>query len=103
MAASLPSGTVTFPFTGIEGSTKLLQRVGERYGEIRADHERPLRQVWADHYGHELDTQGDAFFVAFPRATDALAAAAQAQRVTLAHTRPGGEARKADYKEGVHA
>jgi class 3 adenylate cyclase len=77
--ADLPTGTVTFLFTDIEGSTKLLQRVGEeRYGEIRADYERLLRQAWDEHHGVEVDTQGDAFFVVFPRATDALAAAAQA-------------------------
>jgi class 3 adenylate cyclase/ABC-type transport system substrate-binding protein len=88
----LPTGTVTFLFTDIEGSTKLLQRVGsERYAQIRADHERLLRQAWDEHHGVEVDTQGDAFFVAFPRATDALAAAAQAQRLILAHPWPGGE------------
>lgn len=54
----LPTGTVTFLFTDIEGSTKLLQRVGERYGEIRADHERMLRQAWVEHHGSEVDTQG---------------------------------------------
>jgi class 3 adenylate cyclase len=104
MATALPTGTVTFLFTDIEGSTKLLQRMGgERYAQIRADYDRLLRQAWADHHGVEVDTQGDAFFVAFPRASDALAAAAQAQRATLAHPWPGGEALKADYKEGVHA
>jgi ABC-type transport system substrate-binding protein/class 3 adenylate cyclase len=99
--AELPTGTVTFLFTDIEGSTKLLQRVGgERYGEIRADHERLLRQAWDAHQGHEVDTQGDAFFVAFPRATDALAAAAQAQRATLAHAWPGGE--QVRVRMGLH-
>ena len=68
MAAALPSGAVTFLFTDIEGSTRLLQRVGgERYGQIRADHERLLRQVWAEHHGVEVDTQGDAFFAVFDR------------------------------------
>jgi class 3 adenylate cyclase/ABC-type transport system substrate-binding protein len=99
--AELPTGTVTFLFTDIEGSTKLLQRVGgERYAEIRADHERLLRQAWADHQGHEVDTQGDAFFVAFARATDALAAAAQAQRATIHHTWPNGE--QVRVRMGLH-
>jgi class 3 adenylate cyclase/ABC-type transport system substrate-binding protein len=85
-----PTGTVTFLFTDIEGSTQLQQRVGARYGEVRAEHERILRQAWVEHHGHEVDTQGDAFFVAFARATDALAAAAQAQRATLAYPWPAG-------------
>ncbi|HEX9035723.1 MAG TPA: ABC transporter substrate-binding protein [Ktedonobacterales bacterium] len=97
----LPTGTVTFLFTDIEGSTKLLQRAGEqRYGELRADHERLLRQAWADHHGYEVDTQGDAFFVVFAHATDALAAAAQAQRATLAHPWPGGE--RVRVRMGLH-
>src|SRR5215472_4691846 len=101
MADELPTGTVTFLFTDIEGSTRLLQRVGgERYGEIRADHERLLRQAWDEHHGHEVDTQGDAFFVTFPRATDALAAAAEAQRATLAHAWPGGE--QVRVRMGLH-
>jgi class 3 adenylate cyclase len=82
----LPTGTVTFLLTDIEGSTKLLQRVGqERYGEPRAEHERLLRRAWVERHGHEVDTQGDAFFVAF-----AHAAAAQAQRATLAYPWPAG-------------
>jgi class 3 adenylate cyclase len=75
----LPTGTVTFLFTDIEGSTRLPQRLGDRYAEVLADHQRLLRQAWADHGGREIDTQGDSFFVVFARATDALAAVAQAQ------------------------
>jgi predicted ATPase/Tfp pilus assembly protein PilF len=76
----LPTGTVTFLFTDIEGSTRLLQRLGVGYAEVLADHHRRLREVWARHEGVEVDTQGDAFFVAFARASDAVAAAADAQR-----------------------
>ena len=67
--ASLPTGTVTFLFTDIEGSTTLLQRLGDRrYAEVLAEHQRILRDVFAGGNGHEVDTQGDAFLVAFPRA-----------------------------------
>jgi predicted ATPase len=76
----LPSGTVTFLFTDIEGSTQLLHEHVERYAELLAEHRRALREAFARHGGVEVDTQGDAFFVAFARASDALAAADDAQR-----------------------
>jgi predicted ATPase/class 3 adenylate cyclase len=75
----LPSGTVTFLFTDVEGSTRLLNDHGERYAELLSDHRRVLRESFARHGGVEVDTQGDAFFVAFTRASDALAAAADGQ------------------------
>src|SRR5881398_2982723 len=75
----LPSGTVTFLFTDIEGSTQLLHELGDAYAEALAEHRRVLREAFAAHGGVEVDTQGDAFFVAFARAADALAAAAGAQ------------------------
>jgi len=75
----LPTGTVTFLFTDIEGSTRLLQELGDGYAEVLAEHRRVLRDAWREQDGVEVDTQGDAFFVAFSRATDAVAAAAQAQ------------------------
>jgi predicted ATPase/class 3 adenylate cyclase len=75
----LPSGTVTFLFTDVEGSTKLLQQLGaEGYAEALLEHRRVLREAFTDHGGVEVDTQGDAFFVAFPTAPGALAAAAAA-------------------------
>ena len=77
MDAELPSGTVTFLFTDVEGSTRLLHELGaERYAEALAEHRWVLRQAFARHGGVEVDTQGDAFFVAFPTAPGALAAAA---------------------------
>jgi class 3 adenylate cyclase len=76
----LPSGTVTFLFTDIEGSTRLLRELGGTYAEALAEHRRALRDAFTSHGGVEVDTQGDAFFVAFARASDALAAAAEAQR-----------------------
>jgi len=60
----LSTGTVTFLFTDIEGSTRLLKHLGRvRYGEVLADQQRLLRQTWETHRGEEVDTQGDQFFV----------------------------------------
>jgi predicted ATPase len=75
----LPTGTVTFLFTDIEGSTRLLHELGDAYAEALAEHRRVLRDAFRRHDGVEVDTQGDAFFVAFARASDALAAAHDAQ------------------------
>jgi predicted ATPase len=72
----LPAGTVTFLFTDVEGSTRLLHRLGDAYAEVLGEHRRVLRECFDRHGGVEVDTQGDAFFVAFARASDALAAAA---------------------------
>jgi predicted ATPase/class 3 adenylate cyclase len=80
MRADLPSGTVTFLFTDVEGSTKLLHELGpEAYADALAEHRRVLREAVAAHGGVEVDTQGDAFFIAFPTADGALAAAAMAR------------------------
>ena len=76
----LPAGTVTFLVTDIEGSTRLLHELGDGYAEVLAEHRRLLRQAFGRHGGVEVDTQGDAFFVAFQRATDAVEAASTAQR-----------------------
>ena len=75
----LPTGTVTFLFTDIEGSTRLLHELGDAYADALAEHRRVLREAFARHGGVEVDTQGDAFFVAFARAKDALAAAGEGQ------------------------
>jgi len=75
----LPSGTVTLLFTDIEGSTRLLHELGERYAHVLTEHRRVLRDAFLRHGGVEVDTQGDAFFVAFARANDAVAAAGEAQ------------------------
>jgi predicted ATPase len=78
--AELPRGTVTFLFTDIEGSTRLLEQLGaEEYGAVLAEHRRVLREAFGRHGGVEVDTQGDAFFVAFPTAPGALEAARAAQ------------------------
>ncbi len=88
--SSLPTGTVTFLFTDIEGSTRLLQDLGDRYAQVLADYRQLLRTASARGDGYEVDTQGDAIFLVFPRAKDALAAAVAAQRAICSHQWPGG-------------
>ena len=80
VSATPPTGVVTLLFTDVEGSTKLLHELGEAYADALHEHRRVLREVFTAHDGVEVDTQGDAFFVAFGRASDAVAAAAQAQQ-----------------------
>ncbi len=76
MRPDLPSGTVTFLFTDVEGSTKLLHELGaEGYAEALAEHRRVIREACTAQRGVEVDTQGDAFFFAFPSAPGAVAAA----------------------------
>jgi predicted ATPase/class 3 adenylate cyclase len=78
--ADQPTGTITLLFTDIEGSTRLLERLGrERYAHALELHRRLLREAFARHGGYEVDTEGDAFFVAFGTAQDAVAAAAEGQ------------------------
>ncbi|MBA2450417.1 MAG: adenylate/guanylate cyclase domain-containing protein, partial [Chloroflexi bacterium] len=80
MPRDLPSGTVTFLFTDIEGSTRLLQELGaEAYGRALTQHRRALGEAFARHGGVEVDAQGDAVFVAFPTAPGALSAAQEAR------------------------
>ncbi|MEX0630251.1 MAG: adenylate/guanylate cyclase domain-containing protein [Chloroflexota bacterium] len=80
MRTDLPTGTVTFLFTDVEGSTKLLDDLGaESYADALAEHRRAVREAVTAHGGVEIDTQGDAFFIAFPTADGALAAAAAAR------------------------
>src|SRR4029450_11842901 len=76
---SLPHGTVTLLFTDIEGSTRLLQELGEEYVDVLADHRRTLREEFSRHGGVEVGTAGAPFFVGFAKPPDALAAAAAAR------------------------
>jgi class 3 adenylate cyclase len=96
----LPSGTVTFVFSDIEGSTALLKRLGERYDGVLSDHRRLMRESFTERGGVEIDTQGDAFFFAFPRARDAVEAAVEAQRAHAAHEWP--EACSVLVRMGLH-
>jgi class 3 adenylate cyclase len=98
--ASLPAGTVTFVFTDVEGSTRLLQELGDRYGEIVDDHRRLMRECMSAHGGEEIDTQGDSFFFSFTRAKDAAEAAVAAQRALAAHEWPTGSEVK--VRMGLH-
>jgi len=78
MRRELPTGTVTFLFTDVEGSTRLLHELGTAsYAEALAEHRRVIREACTRHRGVEVDTQGDAFFFAFPTAPGALAAAGE--------------------------
>ena len=98
--ASLPTGTVTFLFTDIEGSTRLLQRLGEHYAEALATHHCLLRTAVQEGQGQVVDTQGDAVFAVFPRARDALLAAIAAQRAVQAYQWPDGTVPK--VRIGLH-
>lgn len=86
----LPAGTVTFVFSDVEGSTELLKRLGDGYGDLIAEHRRIVRETFGAHGGVEIDVQGDAFFFAFPRARDAVTAAVEAQRAHHEHAWPEG-------------
>jgi len=87
---ALPGGTVTFLFTDIEGSTRLLQELGDDYGQVLSDQRRILRGAFEAAAGREVDTQGDAFFFSFPRAKDAVRAAVEGQRALSEHEWPRG-------------
>ena len=96
----LPTGTVTFVFTDIEGSTQLLKRLGKRYGEVLAEHRKILRTAAGAHGGEEVDNQGDSFLFAFPRAAEAAAAAIEAQHALAAQKWPTGSSLR--VRMGIH-
>jgi YVTN family beta-propeller protein len=98
--SELPTGTVTFLFTDIEGSTQLLKALGPAYSVVLSEHQEIVRAAVAAHAGREVDTQGDSFFIAFPRAKDAVSAAVAIQRDLAAHAWPeGGEVK---VRIGLH-
>jgi predicted ATPase/class 3 adenylate cyclase len=97
---SLPTGTVTFFFSDIEGSTKLIQQLGERYPDVLLAHHTVLRRALAEHGGNELRTEGDSFFIVFGSALDACGGAAAAQKALGEHAWPdGGQVR---VRIGLH-
>jgi YVTN family beta-propeller protein len=98
--ADLPRGAVTFLFTDIEGSTRLVKQLRDRYDKVLGEHQRLLREAFAKHGGHEIDTQGDAFFVAFASARDAVLAAVEAQRAISRY--PWPDAAPLKVRMGVH-
>ena len=97
---TLPAGTVTLLFTDIEESTHLLQQLGDRYASVLAECRSMLRAAFQEWNGYEVDTQGDAFFVAFARATDAVLAAVEVQRALASHPWPEGAAVR--VRMGLH-
>ncbi len=88
--APLPTTTVTFLFSDIEGSTRLLQELGDRYAGLLADHHRLLRAAFGERGGIEVQDHGDGFYYTFQSAKAALAAAVAAQRAVLSHPWPEG-------------
>jgi predicted ATPase/class 3 adenylate cyclase len=96
----LPTGTVTFVFTDIEGSTRLVQTLGEAWVGALDDHNRLVRRAIEDRGGTVVKTEGDSFFAVFPAAADALVAAADAQRALAAHPWPDDSAVRS--RIGVH-
>ena len=84
-SAELPTGTVTFLFTDIEGSTRLLQELGDRYAAVRDDHAAILRHAIQEGGGVEVNTEGDSFFAAFRSPAGAVRAAFTAQRGLAGH------------------
>jgi WD40 repeat protein/class 3 adenylate cyclase len=91
LAEQPAGGTITFLFSDIEGSTRLLRQLRDRYATVLADHRTLMRNAFAEFGGEEMGTEGDAFFVAFRRASDAIGAAAAAQRALTAHEWPDGQ------------
>jgi len=97
----MPSGVVTFVFTDIEGSTKLLRKWGARYTELLEAHRSLMRKAWHEYGAFEISTEGDAFFVAFADANAAIEACAAAQHLHFSSTWPDeGEVR---FRVGIHA
>ena len=96
----LPMGTVTLLFSDMEGSTRLLSRLGDRYVAALDAQRAILRAAWRHHNGTELGTEGDSFFVAFAEAGDAVAAAVEGQRDLESAVRGGGE--RVLVRMGIH-
>ena len=98
--SALPGGTVTFVFTDIEGSTRLLQQLGDDYADVVRDHRRIVRETLGGAGGKEIDTQGDAFFFSFARASDAARGAVDAQRALRDHRWP--DSAEVRVRMGLH-
>ena len=96
----LPSGAVTFLFTDIEGSTRLVKALREQYVQVLADHRRLVRAAIAGQAGNEIDTQGDAFFVAFASAKQAVLCALEIQRALAGHQWPSDASVR--VRMGIH-
>jgi class 3 adenylate cyclase len=97
---TFPSGTVTFLFTDIEGSTRLLHQLGDGYAGVVSDHRRILREAFEANAGTEVDARGDALFYSFPLARAAVTAAVAGQRALAAHAWPASA--EVRVRIGVH-
>jgi len=97
---ALPGGAVTFVFTDIEGSTRLVKALRERYAEVLAGHRRLVRAAIAAHGGHEVDTQGDAFFAVFASAKQAVLCALEIQQALAGQDWPAGA--QVRVRIGIH-
>ena len=97
---NLPAGTVTLLFSDIEGSTRLLQELGDGYAAVDSEHRRIMRESCTEAGGHEIDRQGDAFFFSFTSTRDAVAAAVAAQRALATNHWPDGVGLK--VRMGLH-
>jgi predicted ATPase/class 3 adenylate cyclase len=97
---NLPTGTVTFLFTDIEGSTRLVQELGDRWGDLLGEHCRIMRDAIAGANGIEIGTEGDSFFAVFGNAADAVAATTKAQRALAEHEWP--DAASVRVRMGLH-
>lgn len=98
---ALPVGTVTLVFTDIEGSTRLLDELGDAYAQLLADHHRIVSSAAEGHGGRRVDAAGDGLFYAFHTARGALAAAVEAQRALSEHAWPGGA--QVAVRMGIHS
>ncbi|MDQ6710845.1 MAG: adenylate/guanylate cyclase domain-containing protein, partial [Candidatus Dormibacteraeota bacterium] len=98
--SDLPTGTVTFLFTDIQGSTRLIQELGDGYTAVHTQHNELLRTAIADHHGRELRTEGDSFFAVFASAVDAVCAAEAGQRALKDQPWPSGVQLR--VRMGVH-
>ena len=96
----LPRGTVTFLFTDVEASTSLVRHLGREYGDVLRRHRELIRAAVEAHNGHEVDTQGEGFFVAFGRAKDSVAAAVAAQCAHAVEPWPDGSIVR--VRMGIH-
>ena len=99
-STDLPEGTVTFLFTDIEGSTELLKKLGDQYADLLEEQRRIVREVFLRWEGQEVDTQGDSFFVSFPRATQAVSAAVEIQKTI--HEQSWPEDTEVRLRMGLH-
>jgi len=98
--SELPHGTVTLLFTDVEGSTGLVQRLGSAYERVLDDHRRLIREAVDEQRGHEVDCRGDEFFLVFPEANGAVAAAVAAQQAIVEHGWPDGV--EVRVRMGIH-